>query len=88
MLTSAKNTPNHLNMNCLKCLGFPNGQINKTCSLLVPNLQLKKSKLIKCNTTLQAKEYLRSKSQGCVDLTQADQNQLHVQLEESQQVRT
>uniref|UniRef100_A0A671KT57 Pericentrin-like n=1 Tax=Sinocyclocheilus anshuiensis TaxID=1608454 RepID=A0A671KT57_9TELE len=34
----------------------------------------------------QAKEYLRSKSQGCVDLTQAVQNQLHVQLEESQQM--
>ncbi|XP_051752168.1 pericentrin [Ctenopharyngodon idella] len=34
----------------------------------------------------QAKEYLRSKSQGCVDLTQAAQNQLHVQLEETQQV--
>lgn len=37
--------------------------------------------------SLQAKEYLRSKSQGCVDLTQAAQNQLHVQLEETQQVR-
>ncbi|ROL41764.1 Pericentrin [Anabarilius grahami] len=34
----------------------------------------------------QAKEYLRSKSQGGVDLTQAAQNQLHVQLEETQQV--
>ncbi|XP_067315268.1 pericentrin isoform X2 [Pseudorasbora parva] len=34
----------------------------------------------------QAKEYLRSKSQGCVDLTQAAQNQLHVHLEESQQL--
>ncbi|KAK2888943.1 hypothetical protein Q8A67_014318 [Cirrhinus molitorella] len=34
----------------------------------------------------QAKEYLRSKNQGCVDLTQAVQNQLHVQLEESQQM--
>ncbi|XP_048056654.1 pericentrin isoform X5 [Megalobrama amblycephala] len=34
----------------------------------------------------QAKEYLRSKSQGCVDLTQAAQNQLHEQLEETQQV--
>ncbi|KAI2663332.1 Pericentrin [Labeo rohita] len=34
----------------------------------------------------QAKEYLRSKSQGCVDMTQAVQNQLHVQLEESQQM--
>ncbi|XP_056315576.1 pericentrin [Danio aesculapii] len=34
----------------------------------------------------QAKEYLRSKTQGCVDVTQAAQNQLHVQLEESQQV--
>uniref|UniRef100_A0A671TA48 Pericentrin-like n=1 Tax=Sinocyclocheilus anshuiensis TaxID=1608454 RepID=A0A671TA48_9TELE len=32
----------------------------------------------------QAKEYLRSKSQGSVDLTQAVQNRLHVQLEESQ----
>ncbi|XP_043097699.1 pericentrin isoform X2 [Puntigrus tetrazona] len=34
----------------------------------------------------QAKEYLRSKSQGCVDLTQTVQNQLHVQLEESHQM--
>ncbi|XP_051562982.1 pericentrin isoform X2 [Myxocyprinus asiaticus] len=34
----------------------------------------------------QTKEYLCSKSQGCVDLTQAAQNQLHLQLEESQQV--
>ncbi|XP_073808702.1 pericentrin isoform X4 [Danio rerio] len=34
----------------------------------------------------QAKEYLRSKTQGGVDVTQAAQNQLHVQLEESQQV--
>ncbi|XP_052414451.1 pericentrin isoform X6 [Carassius gibelio] len=34
----------------------------------------------------QAKEHLRSKSQGRVDLTQAVQNQLHVQLEESQQM--
>ncbi|XP_051985694.1 pericentrin [Xyrauchen texanus] len=34
----------------------------------------------------QTKEYMRSKSQGCVDLTQAAQNQLHLQLEESQQV--
>ncbi|KAK7154978.1 hypothetical protein R3I93_009814 [Phoxinus phoxinus] len=34
----------------------------------------------------QAKEYLRSKSQGCVDPTQAAPNQLHEQLEESQQV--
>uniref|UniRef100_A0A9J7XTJ4 Pericentrin n=1 Tax=Cyprinus carpio carpio TaxID=630221 RepID=A0A9J7XTJ4_CYPCA len=34
----------------------------------------------------QAKEYLCSKRQGCVDLTQAVQNQLHVQLEESQQM--
>ncbi|XP_059427488.1 pericentrin isoform X2 [Carassius carassius] len=34
----------------------------------------------------QAKEHLRSKSQGSVDLTQAVQNQLHVQLGESQQM--
>ncbi|CAM4621314.1 unnamed protein product [Leuciscus chuanchicus] len=34
----------------------------------------------------QAKEYLRSKSQGCVDPTQTAPNQLHEQLEESQQV--
>ncbi|XP_056122998.1 pericentrin isoform X2 [Rhinichthys klamathensis goyatoka] len=34
----------------------------------------------------QAKEYLRIKSQGCVDPTQAAPNQLHEQLEESQQV--
>ncbi|XP_077055534.1 pericentrin isoform X6 [Siphateles boraxobius] len=34
----------------------------------------------------QAKEYLRTKSQGFVDPTQAAPNQLHEQLEESQQV--